>query len=490
MPPNREGTRMLESLRPGQPLPFHPEYGAWRKKWDFWSISYEGGPAYKSAVDSTGQPTFIEHELESPDGIKRRKRMATYRNYCRPICQKYNSFIFGYSIRRDSKMKPWVDWCADCDTFGTSLQEFMKSCSLQAEILGRYLILIDTTKIADLQTVAQSAAAGNAVFVAPVSPHRLVNWVCDPRDPTQLSEALVLFPAERCARFYSRDMIVRIDLKADQENVVQAINMPETHLYGRVPLVVMTALPQGQSLISDISELNLSLFNLDSILREELYKQTFTQFFAAGLNADDLKSATIGGRKLVCHTNKDIRIDRLTGDVSQAESIRTSMREDVGEIYRLAGLQTPDVVQNTESGRALKIRWNEVSLIASSIADRAEKAENEVAALWAIAAGQAKPQQSDYPEDFDTEEFAAELNSTLSMVDGTLPWTLKAEQIRLFASRRFPKMSNEQLATMEREIEEMGQQETERQMLSQQLREKQLEEPQPGDPNGQNAFQS
>lgn len=477
---------IIASVKVGQPLPQHKDYPARRMEWDFWSRSYEGGPKYKDAKDCLGESVFIEHELESPAGIARRKRMSTYRNYCRPICQKYNSFIFGYQIKRDTQSKPWVDWSANCDTFGTSLQEFMKQASLQAEIYGRYLVLIDTTKTFERQTQAQAKAAGNKVFVAPVAPYRMIDWVCDPRDPTQLQEALVLFPDEGLARLYTRETYTVIFIQQDTTDQVEMISPPIPHAYGRVPLVVVTALPEAQSLISDIAELNKSLFNLDSILREELYKQTFTQFFAAGLNADDLQTATLGGRKMICHTNPAIKIDRLTGEISQAESIRTSMREDIGEIYRLAGLQTPDVIQNTESGRALKIRWNEVSLIASSIADRAEKAENELAALWAIASGSAEPQKSDYPEEFDTEEFAQELDATLKMVDGSLPWTLKAEQIRLFANRRFPKLTAEQNAQMQSEIDAMQADEDERRALSKQLQESELNmDPGDDDPNGQ-----
>lgn len=472
---------ILESVKVGQDLPVHPEYLKLKKRYDFWAASYDGGPDYKSVTDSLGQPVFIEHELESADGIARRKRMSTYRNYCRPICQKYNSFIFGYQIKRDTQLAPWQKWCEDCDTFGTSLQEFVKQSSLQAEIFGRHLILIDTTKRLDNQTQAQATAAGNRVFVSPIALSRLINWTCDPKDPTQLTDALVLFPAENCARLFTADYITQIDIKPDTQAQVHFIRFSTPHPYRRVPIVTMTALPQAQSLICDIAELNKSLFNLDSILREELYKQTFTQFFAAGLNADDLKTATLGGRKLVCHTNDKIKIDRLTGDVSQAESIRSSMREDIAEIYRLAGLHTPDVIQNTESGRALKIRWNEISLIASSIADRGEKAENELGALWAIAAGSSTPTKSDYPEDFDAEEFAAELDATLKLVDGSLPWTLKAEQIRLFASRRFPKLTPEQQTTLQAEIDEMQQEEADRRALSQQL-----DEPTPtGDLDGQ-----
>jgi hypothetical protein len=466
----------------GKDLPVHPEYERLCRLWKFLDLSYAGGSKYKNGVDADGEHIFIEHELESADGIKRRKRLATYRNYCRPIAQKYSAFIFGYPVIRDQDNSTLTEWAKDVDALGTPLDQFMASASLRAEVLGRWFLLLDTTKGVQTQTQAQAKAAGNRVFVSGIHPTRVRAW-SNAREIEQLTEVLIDSPDENLARLYTQKEIFTITLKPGTFTV-QTIDPGQPHEYQRPPIVLVTALQDAAPLIGDVAELNKSLFNLDALLREELFKQTFTQFFASGMNAQGIKSATFGGRKLLCHKNKDVKIDRLTGDVSQAESIRNSIREDVGEIYRLAGLSNPDVVQNTESGRALKIRWNEIALIAAQIADRSERAENQVLTLWARALGAPAPKPSDYPEEFDAEDLAVELQSSLDVLDSDMPWTVKEQHIQAYTQRKFPKMSDQQKKDLQAELDEMQAHESERRSISKQLQ-SQLPPNQDDDPNAQ-----
>jgi hypothetical protein len=465
----------------GKELPKHAEYERLARLWKFLDLSYTGGSKYKNGSDADGAEIFIPHELESADGIKRRKRLATYRNYCRPIAQKYNAFIFGYPVVRDQQNATLTEWAKDVDALGTPLDGFMASAALRAEVLGRWFLLLDTTKGVETQTQAQARAAGNRVFVTGIHPTRVLAW-SHAREIDQLTEVLIHSPADNLARLYTASDVTLIQLKTDTMTVA-FIDEPQPHEYKRPPVVMVTALLDGASLIGDIAELNKSLFNLDALMREELFKQTFTQFFASGMNAQGIKSASFGGRKLLCHKNKDVKIDRLTGDVSQAESIRASIREDVGEIYRLAGLSNPDVVQNTESGRALKIRWNEIALIAAQIADRTERAENQVLTLWARALGTAEPTASDYPEEFDAEDLAVELQATLDVMDSDLPWVLKEQHIQGYAQRKFPKMSDQQKRDLQAQLDELKAGEAERRTIAKQLTERLPDPNLEADPN-------
>ena len=447
----RERAMSIE-IRFGHPLPQHPDFPRRRAAWDFWERSFQGGPAYKSALDSQGEPVFIAHELESPEGQARRMRLATYRNYCRPILEKYNAFIFASPVQRDGRNPRFAEWARDVDGLGAGLHGFLRRASLWASIHGLRYVLMDSTKTEERQTLAQARAARNRLFLLDLEPRRVPHWT---ERGTELAEALVVFPAASQARLYTDNALTLIQL--DKQGLVLSVAPPLPHHYGRVPLVKVTATDDGLSLLSDLAEVNKSLLNLDALLREELFKQTFTQFFAAGLDAEDLRETRLGGRKLICHTNPQVRIDRLTGDVSQAESIRATIAEDIRELYRLAGLHAPDLVEQNaaESGRALKIRWNDVSLRAAAIADHAEKAENALIRLWQAGMGGGEQvAESDYPEEFDVEDLAAQLETALKVLAAPLPRALKDAQARGLAARLQPKFTAEEWARFNRELEE------------------------------------
>jgi hypothetical protein len=442
-------TLMAINIETGKPLPVHPDYAPLRLAWDFWELSYFGGPAYKRGRDSEGEPVFVTHEMESEEGQRRRLRLATYRNYCRPILAKYNAFIFSTPIRRDGRNARFRQWAADVDALGSSLHDYMRRASLWACVHGRRFALVDSTKTAASQTLAQARAAHSRLFLIDLDPRRVLNWTVR---GTELVEALIQFPEAHQARLYTANTLTLIE--TNPQGTVASAAPPLTHQYGRLPVVKIGAADDDLSLLADLAEANKSLFNLDALLREELFKQTFTQFFAAGLDAEDLKETRLGGRKLICHTNPDIRIDRLTSDVSQAESIRASLGEDIREIYRLAGLHHPEAVQGSESGRALKIRWNEVSLRAAAIADHAEKAENQIIELWRAGMGGAEQvEPSDYPEEFDAEDLAVELEMTLKVLSSPLPATLKQAQARSLSAHLQPKLTPQEWQRLNAELE-------------------------------------
>ena len=453
---------LLDKLKIGETLPKHDAFDLLVLQWDFWELSYRGGASYKNGRDGTGEEVFIKHELETDTSMKGRKRHATYRNYVKTVIRKYNSWIFTSPVKRDDKDPAWSEFQKNADNLGTPLHMFMQEAERWAQVFGRYYVVMESTKTDPMLTEAQAVDAQERLFAIAAHPKRVFNWI---EKSDVLIEALVTFPEERQARLYTKDVIILITLDA-KEDAIRAIE-PTPNAFGILPVVRLQAMSDGTSQAGDIAEVNKSLFNLDALHREELSKQTFTQYFGLGMDCDDLKGAVApGGRKVICINKPDVKFDRISADPSQAQSIREAMQDDIKEIWRLAGLRDPDIMQQAESGRALKIQQSEVALTTADIADNAEKGENQLIRLFEAGMGAKENtiEDSDYPEQFDIEDLAEELKATLETLDSELPPVLKESQVRQYAAKKFPKMDDDAKQDMNEQLEKQFAEDEEQKM--------------------------
>lgn len=417
---------IIDQIKIGEHLPHDPSRLANENAVKFYKLSYKGGHFYKFGRDADGQPVFVEHEQESPQGIKRRKRLSTYYNYCGPVVDWYVGTVFTRPVQRDFSDQNYGQFMLNCDQMETPLAEQLQHSMTQAMISGEHYLVMDSTLDSSVETQAQAEASGAQMFLASFD---YTNVYCVRYQNQKLTECLIRISSDE-ARIYDYDYIYIIQIK---DGKVMSISSPIPHEYGTIPVVQVQCNPQRESFISDIAEGNKSHFNLNSILMEELCRQTWTQWIGLGLAPEELKALTAGGRKIYC-VDKDkngVAFEQLTADISQADSLRKSIDESVNEIYRAAGVSRPDVQnKGPESGRALIVRASEVARKARMIADYAEKAERQIANLWAGGMDTEIPVEVNYPEEFHLEAMDEELGRTLQLVGANVPNVLKREQIR------------------------------------------------------------
>jgi hypothetical protein len=440
------------TLGKAPPIP-HPKWAELNMLWSFLSASYDGGSAYKKARDSEGEEVFIPHEHESTDSLKRRRRISCYRNFCKPICDKFNDMIFSIGVRRDMNpaYQAWIKNVSDC---GLSMQDFMKQVALKACILGRYFVCIDSSAETEGMTQAQAMAAGVEISLRLIHPSQIIDWEDN-------GSWFLLRESPKEYKLVDETNITEVSIGED--GMVKTI---ETQPHGWVdcPIIMVNARCDKRSLISDVAELAKCVFNSDSILREELYKQTFSQWWAIGVKADDLAASNVGSRKVICvnpegRAASDVRFERMSGDASQAESIRQTIEMDVREIFRSVGLKPPDIEQTSpESGRALRIRNSDVTSIAASIADEARKAEIKINNLY-TGASQMEIEEPLYPSSADLEQDDAsiQLAETLQIVSSTLPIELKTIKTMKYLKADFPDLDTAKLLELERRLNEQAQ---------------------------------
>lgn len=447
-----------------RPIPFHVDYARDHAERCFYSASFDGGSRYKDAVDANGEEVFVKHEQESDTSASRRKRLSVYRNYCKPIVSRYNNFIFGNAIRRD--MDPtFQEWAKDVDLLGTSLHHFMKKTMLQAQKFGRTFIIVETTKTAEYQTVAQAQAAGNRVFFIELHPDRVVNWTLH---NGTYKEVLIHYPDLNKLCLY--DEVNYREAMIDKKGKISSISAPIPHNFGGLPIVCCTASDDGLSQLRDVAEVNKQLFYYDSLLAEELSKQTFTQAWIMNYDPDAnegkraVKSLAQGSRKYNCippdpDAKNPPTLEKMSADVSQAQSICNAIKDNTQEVYRLSGLFdfASDAMGQRASGNSLQIKFNEITLSAAEKCQNTERCENKLIDIKNRLTS-TNTKHSHYPEsdELDTESFTNELKITLDILTSTLPMVIKQEQVRTFTAIAFPRLPAPLAIELEGQIEAMG----------------------------------
>lgn len=421
--------------------PIHPKYHKLCAEWSYYQASYEGGARYKDSNDADGHSVFIPHEHESKEGTERRKRFSVYHNYVKAIIDRLVGYVHETTITR-SEATSFDEWEDQIDLCYRMREGSQKSC-----VLGRWHWIVDTTKTVDIVTESQAQEAGVTITLSDLHPQRVIDWNKDftemlvmHEDPAYPDGLLIHWKATTFIK-YPLDRVGRV-LRAEGETL---------HGYPRIPIVTIWGLnpdcSPSSSVVGDISEICRVIYNLDSILREELQRQTFSQWWLAGVDPDTLKEASvsIGSRKIVAINvpAQQVSLTRMSSDPSQAESIRVTMEADVREIYRMVGLRMPEVEIGPESGRALKVRFVETALLAAKISKNAEKAESAIIDLYNIATGQ-DIEHPEYPEvtDFDEASLTEDLKATLDMVSASLPDVVKSAKVQQYIKKDFSRMED------------------------------------------------
>jgi len=440
----------------GKVLPKDTQRNKLDNQMRFHRASYDGGSDFKSILDDQNEPVLISHENESEVGYNRRKRSATYHNHCKPIVQKFNNLVFSSPIIRDQSTGQWQEFVDDCDMLGTDLANYMRKVIQNAQIDGSRYTIFESSKSQDVVTVAQAMLENSRPFLVDVDPRNVMAERVVGNN--RIMEILIRISKHE-ARLYDRHDVSIITLN-DVGSVIGIDVFP--HGYSDTPVVKFVANDDSVSQLVDIAQVNKALFNLDALMSEELARQVFTQWFAAGLDAGSpdptmndvqskpLQDVTVGGRKLIATSNPNVSFTRLSGDSSQAKSLQEAMLAKVEEIQRLSGMRDPKVQE--ASGRALKILFDEALMQAQQISRNAEHGENDVIDLFNEATGQGVTYTS-YPPTFLSEDRSTDLQQVLQALQGELPPSLKKAFVEKFISQHFADLSEEDKRKITQELE-------------------------------------
>lgn len=443
-------------IKVGEPLPQHPGYQHLRRQWDFLQLSFRGGYGYGFGRDAGGNDVFVKHEREVDGegvdlpGVNRRRMLSVFKNFCRPILCHFNDFVFRSPlVQRDESNAPWQEFVRDVDGQGADMQNVMRGVLLTAAKLGRGFVLMQTNRLPDqpIINLAQQREAGIRQIALEISPLNVLDWRRDERG--HMTSALVQDTATRAA-LYSADTVQLITL---DNGVVSSIRQ----LSSRMMLLIEAKPFGGVSQIQDIAEVNRQIYNLDSLLRAELYGSHFTQHVVFGVVPAQIDDATLGTYRLITIGPADARMERIGADTSQAASIREAIADDIREIYRIAGLRSgdPTTTATPQSGVSKAFDFHEIDAQLGAIADEAERVEGVIGELFNALGGGSRPERTQYPDTFAVSDLSEELRRTLDVLaEPMMPREVKRRQLAAYARVAFPGATMEDMAMMSEPAEE------------------------------------
>jgi hypothetical protein len=372
---------IFEQIQLNKKVPKHESYDDNVIKNEFTEEATEVSSDYWDTPPLNQKEALTRFVCESKEDQKFRREITTPKNYCGSILNKYLSTCF-----KEKPVRKENDFYNNVDTLGSDISSFMEMASKASLIDGVSYILPDSTSTDPNLSEAQKKVLGVKPFLRFISCRRVINY----SDYLgHLMEALIEFEDEagECYFiYYDTVNYARIDV--DKKNVVVAIGSLEPHNYSTIPVTRVMPFDTEESFLASGAALQLSVNNLTSLERVELYKSTFSRFFLSGIQlASDPDGNPLpvswGNDRIMTAPNADAKITPLGADVGQAQSIRTSIENEVNNLYKTYHLSATSVGEVTQvpSGISLIISRADFNSICTSIVKSVQQAEAKLVML-------------------------------------------------------------------------------------------------------------
>jgi hypothetical protein len=417
----------------------HAIYTKMQYLWQFYMDSYQGGYRYRenaAGVDSSNAAYLFKHESEDDKSNKyeTRRIRSFFDNWCRMPINLYLKYIFSerYPIERTStKLDIFNPYIKNYNIRGKDTDAFMRWCGRNMLIFGVYYILVDRPPLPSyVQSKADETKLGIRSYPTGISPLQLTNWSMNPytREYDWIVIKVVDYQnrdwktesASESTYYYlwTPDEIYYTDsggnLVDPKDMPIEGTPNPTPNKLGFVPLVRMTYSDvdnddHPESFLMDIAEINRSIYNIDSMYDEELYKLCFAQLMKPKSD-QKFTEYDVSQNQNILSVDKVIEYPEggpapsyLIPPVKALVEKRARKNELIQDIMRLANLGSESGVASDtyQSGIAMSFAYSDTHLTAAQIAGQAEQAEREVWEIIRMWDDLTPEIQVDYPKKFD-----------------------------------------------------------------------------------------
>lgn len=475
---NTEGTLALDM-----------DVAARRRFYNFLELSYLGSIEYKHGLDARGYRLLIEHENEiapfgtGPDGsapdlqnrpdadatqsnrYARRQRIAIYENHVAPIIEKYIGYIIRTAPKRSKAVEaelqrlklvdkmtavlrsaltltqyfPGWDAATRQAGDGALVTEAIAKSLDPVNALKPYLISIDPRRVLDVDydvdgniirfCYEEETRAKPSIVSKSESKYIYKEWF-----PTHwVAWEPVLNPtpgAENAAEIMKRDgrLVPTNGMKVRVKDAA-------LHSFGRVPFVNL----EPRFPTETLCDLNRALFNLTSLLFEELYNNTFTQFYILGARASDVKGSQRGTGNTMVIESPAAKIGTFGAVDGQAQAIREAIADVREQIYAVASMNESATKNVAESAEKKKRDLEALYTMLLSIVRTTETCENKLLVGMGLADWADEDSLTRYPDKLDIAS-VEDLLVEIAALKGVpfAPTSLKRSLTKQLASKMDP----------------------------------------------------
>jgi len=442
-----------------------PELRKAERGYRFFEDSYKGGADY---VESDN---LYMHTFEDGEGFRERKERSYYYNYCAPIVNAYNSFIYRQKIVRDfGKLADsglFGLLLGNCDRQGNSYEDFIRGASKWSSVTGIHFILVD--KPAETAaTMKEEMERGIYPYFVRVPPLNVWDWGLDRWGnllwakilETNADEGEFGKDSAGVMRFrvWYRDRWELYEVEQAGSGRKARKSDEGEHPVGEVPLVPVCHFAEepmtGFSLLNDIAYVNRALYNWCSLLDEILYRQTFSQLVMPEDPKSPINDKALGtARGLGFPPDARHAPHFISPDASQARVLMDQIERGIEEIYRLATLRGAIGITEESSGVARSYDFMITNNTLSSKALNMEEAEMKALRYWAKWQGLAEPGHVvEYPGEFEVSSLGEEMENILKAAEIGISERFQQVMKERIVKRMAPRLPREDMERILGEI--------------------------------------
>ena len=411
---------------------------------------------------------LIPHTSERNEKYTRRKNMAYYVNYVKPVIDAHVNPIFNTEPARQGMSSTFQRFIEDVDGNNTSITRFMKKVAIMAKLHGVQFVVVDMAKIDDDQIVTEADIENNRIYpyLYSVSPTQVNNWATD-----------------KFGKLISISYVVNnsiIDEQGNAKDVEETWTWTETtckksvdgseevlaNEIGIIPVVPIYGVINAtddlipQSDLYGIARTSLAMFNACSELRELHRNQAFSILTYPIGDEDDYENGDepirIGTADLLMYRgSSSVSPEFITPPSDSSDVLMDEIQLMIREIYRQANMQfaTQEQVSNV-SGLAKAYDNQQLYQTISELADGLQRAERKIASIFSLYMDEPMDNYSvSYNKEYgvtDTTEVLTNATTALSMnICSGLNYETKRKVIRAMLVGTDSKIIDEVLKSLD-----------------------------------------
>lgn len=373
--------------------------------------------AYQGAGGFKDGEYLVPHPRETMDKFERRRSLAYYLNYVKPVIDSHVNPIFRtapvrtWGTNNDGGPTPLLDqFLNDVDTNRTGIDRFMKRAAKEAKRQGIVFLVVDN--FAQQPDKQQEAIKGRILPYAYLVPkNRVTNFTTD--GAGKLTSIAYEEVAESSSGGQSKLTVWKWTAETwEKSGNNGAASGPNT--IGRIPVIPLasTDIDPGKlkpdSEFYSIARTNAALFNLCSWLDEIMQNQGFavlTYPIATGQEAEQVQEIIVGTENVLGYDGTlSNQPEFIAPPGEMATALQSQIDRLVQEIYRMAVLSHVTGVQESKSGVAKQWDFETTNMVLSDFAQNCEQAERQMVGLVDAYTGEDSKYETVYSRDFGIED--------------------------------------------------------------------------------------
>ena len=402
----------------------HPDSEKRLKRWEFLERSYQGGDEYRAGK------YLLQHERESDEGFVRRVAQAMFVNFCAPVIDLYNGYLYQPEHKRDfgslGNDSLFQQFLENVDYDNHDYDSYIEQLSLRASIFGYVGVLVDKPAEATAASKADQIEKDLRPYLIYYEPEAIFDWKHERKAGRKVLTKLVLLE-ESGKQGVTRYKVWTLDTWEvwEQEGNAEAVLTSEAGLnpLGEIPFVIVpNNTPLGEapsSDIKDISDINKRIYYLDSDAHEIIEGTAFPMLEEPADKSplkNDQGDKEVGVGSLLQRDPEDTIghrwIEPPHSSLPPMLEWRSTYIENIREIAKTDNPQAQG--QSAQSGEALKIRLRSLTTVLTNKATAREQAECNIIRLWAKWEDETYDCAISYERKFNVDDLANDIDAAIS----------------------------------------------------------------------------